>query len=97
MMRQRLAERPPQGDTPAERVMEDLRRATRALQRRLNVTAAMLKSLIAADGGVAEMMEPIGHQITAIIVGAMGHEEPAEHDRAVAEVIQHVWMASLLW
>jgi AcrR family transcriptional regulator len=34
MMRQRLAERPPEGDTPAERVMEDLRRATRALQRR---------------------------------------------------------------
>jgi hypothetical protein len=57
----------------------------------------MLKSLIAADGGVAEMMEPIGHQMTAIIVSAMGHEEPTEHDRVVAEVIQHVWMASLLW
>jgi AcrR family transcriptional regulator len=97
LMRQRLAERPPQGNTPAERVMDDLRRATRALQRQPNMTAAMLKSLIAADRGVAEMMEPIGQQMTAIIVSAMGHDEPTAHDRAVAEVIQHVWMASLLW
>jgi AcrR family transcriptional regulator len=97
IMRQRLSDRPNDGKTPAERVMDDLHRATRALQRQPNVTAAMLKSLIAADGGVAEAMEPIGQQMTAIIVSAMGHDEPTDHDRAVAEVIQHVWMASLLW
>jgi AcrR family transcriptional regulator len=96
-MRQRLAERPPDGSTPAERVIADLRQGTRWLQRRPNVTAAMLKSLIAGDGDVAEMMEPISHQMTSIIVAAMGHEEPTDHDRAVAEVIQHVWLASLLW
>ena len=32
-MRQRLAERPPDGETPAERVIADLRRGTRWLQR----------------------------------------------------------------
>jgi len=97
LLRLRLKERPPAGDTPAERVIEDLRRATRGLQRQPNVTSAMLKSLIASDGGVGEMMEPIGEQMTEIIVGAMGHAEPDEHDRAIAVVIQHVWMASLLW
>lgn len=100
-MRQRLADRQPEGETPAQRVMDDLRRANRALQRQPNVTAAMLKSLIASNGGdgseVAEMMGPISEDMTAIIVGAIGHAEPDEHDRAVAEVIQHVWMAALLW
>jgi AcrR family transcriptional regulator len=98
-LRGRLAERPPAGDTPAQRVMDDLRRANRALQRQPNVTSAMLKSLIAGGDGeeLAEMMEPISEHMTAIIVSAMGHEEPDEHDRAVAEVIQHVWMAALLW
>jgi AcrR family transcriptional regulator len=97
MMRLRIKERPPVGDTPAQRVIEDLRRATRGLQRQPNVTSAMLKSLIASDGGVSELMEPIGEQMTEIIVSAMGHPAPDEHDRAVAVVIQHVWMASLLW
>ena len=97
VMRERLEERPRTGDTAAQRVIDDLRRATRALQRQPNLTSAMLKSLIAGDAGVAEMMEPIGQTMTAIIVSAMGHDQPTGHDRGVAEVIQHVWMASLLW
>ncbi|HEV3235066.1 MAG TPA: TetR family transcriptional regulator [Candidatus Dormibacteraeota bacterium] len=98
-LRQRLRERPPAGDTPAQRVIDDLRRANRALQRQPDVTSAMLKSLIAGGDGeeLAQMMEPISENMTAIIVSAMGHAEPDEHDKAVAEVIQHVWMAALLW
>jgi AcrR family transcriptional regulator len=97
VLRQRLAERPPTDGTPAERVIDSLRRATRGLQRQPNVTAAFLKSLIASEGGIEEMMVPIGEHLTSIIVSAMGHPDPDDHDRAVAEVIQHVWMASLLW
>jgi AcrR family transcriptional regulator len=96
-LRRRVAERPPAGDDAATRVMDVLSRATRALQRQANVTSAMLKSLITSNTDVAEMMEPIGADMTAIVVGAMNHAEPSEHDLAVAEVIQHVWMASLLW
>jgi AcrR family transcriptional regulator len=96
-LRRRLAERPPAGDDAASRVMDVLGRATRALQRQPNVTAAMLKSLISSNGEVAGLMEPIGAEMTGIVVAAMGHEQPEAHDLAVAEVIQHVWMASLLW
>jgi hypothetical protein len=37
--------------------------------------------------------------MTDIVVSAMRHDDPAAvaHDRAVAEVIQQVWLASLLW
>jgi AcrR family transcriptional regulator len=97
LMRQRLDERPPEGETVAERVIDAMRRATRALQRQPNVTSAMMKSLIASDGGIEELMQPIGQELTEIIVSAMRHPRPNDHDRGVAEVIQHVWMASLLW
>jgi AcrR family transcriptional regulator len=95
-LRQRLDERPPRGEDAADRVMDVLRRSTRALQRQPNVTAAMLKSLISSGPEVTATMEPIGEQMTAIVVGAMGHDADG-HSLAVAEVIQHVWLAALLW
>lgn len=95
----RLRERPPRGDDDAERVMDVIRRSTRALQRQPRVISAMLKSLISSGAGVGEAVEPIGAQMTEIVVSAMRHDDPGTvaHDRAVAEVIQQVWLASLLW
>jgi TetR/AcrR family transcriptional regulator, cholesterol catabolism regulator len=95
-MRQRFGLRPPAGEDAAARVIDTLRRATRAMQRQPNVTSAMLKSLISSGGAVSENMEPIGEMMTEIVVGAMG--EPARpNERDVAEVIQQVWLAALLW
>jgi AcrR family transcriptional regulator len=98
-LRGRLVERPPRGEDDATRVMDVIRRVTRALQRDPNVIAAMLKSLISSGAGVGEAVTPIGGQMTAIVVSAMRHDSPesVERDRAVAEVIQQVWLASLLW
>jgi TetR/AcrR family transcriptional regulator, cholesterol catabolism regulator len=97
-LRGRLVERPPRGDDDAARVMDVIRRVTRALQRQPDVIAAMLKSLISSGAGVGETTGPIGQQMTEIVVSAMRHD-PATivHDRDVAEVIQQVWLASLLW
>jgi TetR/AcrR family transcriptional regulator, cholesterol catabolism regulator len=98
-LRGRLVERPPRGADDAARVMDVIRRVTRALQRDPNVIAAMLKSLISSGAGVGEAVLPIGGQMTEIVVSAMRHDSPetVERDRAVAEVIQQVWLASLLW
>jgi AcrR family transcriptional regulator len=98
-LRGRLVERPPRGDDDAARVMDVIRRVTRALQRDPHVISAMLKSLISSGAGVGEAVSPIGAQMTAIVVSAMRHDsqETVERDRAVAEVIQQVWLASLLW
>jgi len=98
-IRERLAERPPRGADDAERVMDVIRRSMRSLQRQPNVIAAMLKSLISAGPGVGEAVGPIGAQMTEIVVGAMRHDHPAtaDRDRAVATVVQQVWLASLLW
>src|SRR5215471_10863916 len=98
-IRERLAERPPRGADDAERVMDVIRRSMRSLQRQPDVIAAMLKSLISTGPGVGDAVGPIGAQMTEIVVGAMRHDNPAtaERDRAVAAVVQQVWLASLLW
>ena len=98
-LRGRLLERPPRGENDAARVMDVIRRITRALQRDPDVIAAMLKSLISSGAGVGEAVGPIGGQMTAIVVSAMRHDSPetVDRDRDVAEVIQQVWLASLLW
>jgi AcrR family transcriptional regulator len=95
-LRARMAERPPRGEDAAARVMDVIGRATRALQRQPDVTAAMLRSLIANGDEVAGPMEPVAEHMTAIVVGAMGPDAGTERDQAVAEVIQHVWLAALL-
>jgi TetR/AcrR family transcriptional regulator, cholesterol catabolism regulator len=98
-IRERLAERPARGEDDAARVMDVIRRSMRSLQRQPNVIAAMLKSLISSGPGVGESVGPIGAQMTEIVVGAMRHDNPttADRDRAVAQVVQQVWLASLLW
>ena len=98
-IRERLAERPARGADDAERVMDVIRRSMRSLQRQPNVIAAMLESLISTGPGVGEAAAPIGDQMTEIVVSAMRHDNPAtaERDRAVAQVVQQVWLASLLW
>ena len=96
-LRQRFQERPPRGSTAAERVMDVIRRATRALQRQPMVTAALLKSVISANTDVAEAMHPVERDMTAIVTSAMHGGEPTDRDVAVARVIQHVWLASMLW
>jgi AcrR family transcriptional regulator len=98
-LRGRLEARPPRGEDDAARVMDVIRRVTRALQRDANVIAAMLKSLISSGAGVEQAVGPIGGEMTEIVVSAMRHDNPetVERDRAVAEVIQQVWLASLLW
>jgi TetR/AcrR family transcriptional regulator, cholesterol catabolism regulator len=98
-LRGRLVVRPPRGEDDAARVMDVIKRVTRALQHEPYVIAAMLKSLISSGAGVGEAVGPIGGQMTEIVVSAMRHDNPetVERDRAVAEVIQQVWLASLLW
>jgi AcrR family transcriptional regulator len=98
-LRGRLEARPPRGEDDAARVMDVIRRVTRALQRDANVIAAMLKSLISSGAGVEQAVGPIGGEMTEIVVSAMRHDNPEtiERDRDVAEVIQQVWLASLLW
>jgi len=95
----RLESRPARGDTAAERVTDVLARATAALRRSPEATAAMVRALGAARPSESGMVERVTHAMTAIIVTAMRPGAPAtlpEADLEVARVLQQVWFSSLI-
>ena len=92
----RLRERPPTGATPADRVVDVLRRATRTFQRNPEVSAAMVRALGTARPEEADAVERVKAAMTAIITGAMHEGEPTERDVAVARVLQQVWLSALV-
>jgi len=92
----RLAVRPPRGETAAARVADVLRRANVALQRLPNFTLAVVRALASGDESVAPAVRQVREAMRAIIVGAMGPEEVVERHELVAEILEEVWLSALV-
>jgi AcrR family transcriptional regulator len=92
----RLLEHPPTGATPADRVVEVLRRASRAQTRRPESTAAMVRAIGSAPPSEADAVRRVSAAMTSIITAAMHPGESNDHDRAVARVLSQVWLSSLI-
>jgi AcrR family transcriptional regulator len=91
------------GDTPHERVMSVLGRATRTLQRDPNLTEALTRAFMFADASVATEIHVVGLHVTRLLMRAMADpavpfedHQPTEDDIAIAKVIGDVWLASLV-
>ncbi|GGX52502.1 TetR family transcriptional regulator [Streptomyces minutiscleroticus] len=91
-----LRRRPPAGDTPAERVAETLMRAFRALQREPRLAEAMVRALTFADRSVSPEVEQVSRQTTAIVLDAMGLDDPAPRQLAAVRVVEHTWHSALI-
>jgi AcrR family transcriptional regulator len=95
--------RPVPGETPHERVMYVLSRATRGLQRDPNLTEALTRAFMFADASVATEIHVVGMHVTRLLMRAMADptvpfddHEPTEDEIAIAKVIGDVWLASLV-
>ncbi len=95
-LRERLAARPPSGDTATDRVVDVLRRASRTQTRQPEATAAMVRALGSARPEVSDAVERVSAAMTGIITGAMHDDDPSDRDRAVARVLSQVWLSSLV-
>ncbi len=95
-LRELLADRPPTGDTAADRVVDVLRRASRTQIRRPEATAAMVRALGTARPEESDAVARVSESMTAIITGAMHEGAPTTRDRAVARVLSQVWLSSLI-
>ena len=93
-LRERLDQRPPRGEGPAERVADVLRRATRALERQPRVTHAMVTAMSVSDDTAAPLKHEINDTLRAIIVDAVDGTPVAELDDIV-RVLGSVWFAEL--
>ncbi|MCA1833383.1 MAG: TetR family transcriptional regulator [Actinomycetota bacterium] len=97
-LQQRLVTRPPRGSTPVERVTDVLRRATRALEREPQLTAALvtaLSSLTSEDPKALEDASSVYLVMSEIIGHAM--DDGDVHDReATVRVLGQVWFSALV-
>jgi AcrR family transcriptional regulator len=96
----RLDRRPPRGDSPADRVVEVLTRATRALQRDPQLADAMIRALMFADASAAAEVNAVNAIMTEAIITSIrdagGNGRSDEEHRAVARVLEQVWWANIL-
>lgn len=93
-MSARLQRRSIPGETPSERVEWVLERATRSLQKDPNLTAAMIRAMMAADSSVAVEVAAVRAQMASMITAAIrGDREEHPDDAAYAGVLQDVWFA----
>jgi AcrR family transcriptional regulator len=93
-LRERLDQRPPRGEEPADRVADVLRRATRALERQPRVTHAMVTAMSVSDDSAAPVKQEINETLRAIIVDAVGAAPVPDLDDIV-RVLGSVWFAEL--
>lgn len=91
----RLAQQPPRGVQPAERVLDVLDRALRAMGRQPRLVAAVFTSLSSPDPAAVGCQQQITQLMEGIITRAIGQPRPADvADRA--RIIGHVWYSALV-
>lgn len=93
-LRDRLDQRPPRGDTPAERVADVLRRASRALERQPNVIRATLTAMSSSDAGTTAAKADVHETLRSIIADVVDGEDVRDLDDIV-RVLGAVWFAEL--
>jgi AcrR family transcriptional regulator len=85
---------PPQGHDAQARVVELLRRATRALQAEPHLIAATLRAFVSPDPSLAVVVRTAEQATSDVILSVLG--DLGDHQgRAVARYLQYIWMASL--
>ncbi|MSX33120.1 MAG: TetR family transcriptional regulator, partial [Actinobacteria bacterium] len=94
ILRDRLAQKPAQGDSPAERVIGVLALANKALSREPTLTAAMVTALGSPEPGAAAMKVEI-LEILRGILGDAGGLRPTDDGDAAFRTLGYVWFAAL--
>jgi len=91
----RLAQQPARGDEPAERVIDVLDRALRAMGRQPKLVTAVFTSLSSPDPAAVSCQQQITILMEGIITRAIGEPQPPDpSDRA--RMIGHVWYSALV-
>jgi AcrR family transcriptional regulator len=91
----RIGQHPPQGDQPADRVLDVLDRALRAMGRQPRLVAAVFTSLSSPDTAAVGCQQQITLLMEGIIARAMG-EPPVPDMPERARMIGHVWYSALV-
>jgi AcrR family transcriptional regulator len=93
----RIGQHPPRGVHPADRVLNVLDRALRAMGRQPKLVAAVFTSLSSPDDAAVGCQQQITLLMEGIIARAMGEPEGSVPDMSNrARMIGHVWYSALV-
>src|ERR1700689_3979647 len=92
---QRLAQVPPRGVNPSDRVLDVLERALRAMARQPQLVSAVFMSLASPDRAAIECQQQMGLLMDGIISRAVGEPQPPDHAERT-RIIGHVWYSALV-
>jgi AcrR family transcriptional regulator len=92
----RVLQRPARGASPADRVVDVLRRATRSLERSPRLTAALITAVSAPDPAIKECQREVNDIMVEVLSGAMADDVPDDLKAGVCRVMSHVWFSSLV-
>ena len=91
----RLAQQPARGSTPAERVLEVLDTALRAMSRQPKLVAAVFTSLSSPDPAAVECQFRINQVMDDIVIAAIGEPAPSDELNR-SRMIGHVWYSAMV-
>ncbi len=95
-LERRVSQRPPKGDTIAERVVDVLRRATRAMEKEPQLSAAVVTALLSPDRGAAICQEDVSASMVRILTVALGEDFDPAFQAQVTRTLGHVWFSALI-
>ncbi|MBI2709250.1 MAG: TetR/AcrR family transcriptional regulator [Actinobacteria bacterium] len=94
-LQERLARQPARGATPADQVVDVLRRACRSIERHPTLARALVRALGASDPTVGEAAHEVSTRISAMTSPILANLSEAELADIVA-VLGHVWYSTLV-
>ncbi len=92
----RVGTKPPRGETTADRLVDLLRRATRAMEREPKLSAALVTAMSGSDPQVAECQQDIAQSMLRIQLQAFPDGFDEARASEIARVLGHVWYSSLV-
>ncbi|MCU1454366.1 MAG: kstR [Acidimicrobiales bacterium] len=95
-LERRVTQRPPTGETTADRVVSVLRRATRAMEREPLLSEALVTALSSPDKGAAECQKDVSASMTRILGLAIGEDFDPAFKAQITRTLGHVWFSALI-
>ena len=90
-----LDEHPPRGVTPADRVLDVLDRALRAINGVPKLGSALFTSINSADPAGIEAQQSVTKTLDAIVLRAIG-ENPPDDEENRSRMIGHIWYSAMV-
>lgn len=91
----RMERRPPRGASPADRVVDAVRRAMSAIERQPRLGKAMVSAISSPDPAVTECQAEMSAIMVELLSEPMGDVDPTRRLRIVS-VLSHVWFSALI-